>query len=447
MSAPQVRENPQPSPLGVHVALVWRNTMLKDVWIRPGDAATLGADLNCTFTLPESAGVIGTHTLITHDEMGPLLIPPSGSSGRRASAAQLAADAAPLGSATITLEEGDRGTLDLGPFTLVFRCEPLPDRRLIPRVAPWLAWDTGLIGGILTALVGQMAFLIAAFYIWEPTPALATADFADRDFVVQMQLLPPEPEIVEPESIEDDEGASKAIEGEEGQAGEPEKPTERPTTIKRKKDTETSGMPRKGVFQAMDGLSSRGPMGGVFDGADRLKNDLDAAMAGVNDSTFVGRGNEGLGIRGTGPGGGGLHKMGTIQGVGTRSGPGRGVRGKGLKGRRKMPKTVKPDRKHVKVGDYCRQNDIIKVVNRRQRGLKFCYEKGLRGNPELQGKVTFSWRIGLDGRVMKVLVEDDSLQDREVTQCMQRAVKRWRFPQPDGGLCQVRFPFVFNAGL
>ena len=58
-----------------------------------------------------------------------------------------------------------------------------------------------------------------------------------------------------------------------------------------------------------------------------------------------------------------------------------------------------------------------------------------------------SWRIGLDGKVVKVLVASSSLGSKTVEGCMKRAIQRWRFPKPEGGMCQIRFPFVFSAGL
>ena len=43
-------------------------------------------------------------------------------------------------------------------------------------------------------------------------------------------------------------------------------------------------------------------------------------------------------------------------------------------------------------------------------------------------------------------VTSDRLGSKQVTECMKRAVKRWRFPKPAGGRCMVKYPFVFNAG-
>jgi hypothetical protein len=30
---------------------------------------------------------------------------------------------------------------------------------------------------------------------------------------------------------------------------------------------------------------------------------------------------------------------------------------------------------------------------------------------------------------------------------MIRNVERWTFPKPEGGMCQIKYPFVFNPGL
>ena len=29
---------------------------------------------------------------------------------------------------------------------------------------------------------------------------------------------------------------------------------------------------------------------------------------------------------------------------------------------------------------------------------------------------------------------------------MMRQIERWTFPKPEGGMCQIRYPFVFNPG-
>ena len=82
-------------------------------------------------------------------------------------------------------------------------------------------------------------------------------------------------------------------------------------------------------------------------------------------------------------------------------------------------------------------------------GVRYCYEQELARDPELGGKVTMMWQIGLDGKVIKAWADDtsSSLKNNKVKNCMKRSVKRWRFPKPDGGICQVRYPFMLNSGI
>ena len=100
----------------------------------------------------------------------------------------------------------------------------------------------------------------------------------------------------------------------------------------------------------------------------------------------------------------------------------------------------------VMVAGFCEARDVLKVVDARQGGIKDCYEKELARNPELQGQVTMTWRLGLDGKVASVIVESSTLGSKEVEGCMRRNIERWVFPKPKGGLCQIRFPYVFKAG-
>jgi len=99
------------------------------------------------------------------------------------------------------------------------------------------------------------------------------------------------------------------------------------------------------------------------------------------------------------------------------------------------------------VSNFCKQADILRVVDFRQDAITCCYENELARNPELGGKVTLSWIIKFDGSVHKVWVESSSLKNGIVENCMTRSVKRWRFTKPDGHMCLIKFPFVFNSGL
>jgi hypothetical protein len=56
------------------------------------------------------------------------------------------------------------------------------------------------------------------------------------------------------------------------------------------------------------------------------------------------------------------------------------------------------------------------------------------------------WRIDRQGRVTSSRIGSSTLHNGRVEGCMVRQIRRWRFPQPDGGEVDVDFPFIFGAG-
>lgn len=89
-------------------------------------------------------------------------------------------------------------------------------------------------------------------------------------------------------------------------------------------------------------------------------------------------------------------------------------------------------------------NSVSSVVRRRSRAIKNCYEKRLKLNNKLKGKVKVRFTIEQSGRARKVSVVSDSTGDPAVGKCIASQIKRWRFPKPDGGSVTVAFPFVFT---
>jgi outer membrane biosynthesis protein TonB len=88
---------------------------------------------------------------------------------------------------------------------------------------------------------------------------------------------------------------------------------------------------------------------------------------------------------------------------------------------------------------------VSKEVRARIGAIKGCYERALKRNPNLSGKVKVRWTITAAGTVSAVEIEEDSLGDGEVSSCIKGLVSRWRFPAPSGGSVDVVYPFVFQA--
>lgn len=91
--------------------------------------------------------------------------------------------------------------------------------------------------------------------------------------------------------------------------------------------------------------------------------------------------------------------------------------------------------------------DVIRrVVRTHQNEIRFCYEQGLQKNPKLAGTVKIKLVIAGTGSVMSVAVASSTLDDASVEQCIASKVKRWTFPEPEGGgIVVVTYPFTFSS--
>ncbi len=87
--------------------------------------------------------------------------------------------------------------------------------------------------------------------------------------------------------------------------------------------------------------------------------------------------------------------------------------------------------------------EVAKVVNRRIGAIKGCYERALRRDPNLEGKITVRFTIAGSGKVSSARTTTNELSP-DVGNCIISAFKRFRFPQPDGGSLTVEYPFMFT---
>lgn len=101
----------------------------------------------------------------------------------------------------------------------------------------------------------------------------------------------------------------------------------------------------------------------------------------------------------------------------------------------------------VDVGDFEPEPDIedpeaIQTTVRDNRGrMAACYDRILKTNPGLQGRVDIEFYIS-QGRVAQAQVFADTTHNSAFTGCLTDAVRRIRFPAGTDG--QVVFPFVFS---
>jgi hypothetical protein len=187
---------------------------------------------------------------------------------------------------------------------------------------------------------------------------------------------------------------------------------------------------------AADQVLGAGPSGSITAALDGLR----AGNAAVGDA----HGLNGLGSRGTGPGGGGSSDHFGIGGVGTHDGRGPGGDGEiGLNATHKKATVIPPHDPSV-VGSLSRE-EIERVIKRHQSEILYCYNSELQKDPSLQGKLSVSFTIAGSGAVSEAVVLQDGLENVPLEACVLARIQRWRFPEPKGGgEVVVSYPWIFT---
>lgn len=82
------------------------------------------------------------------------------------------------------------------------------------------------------------------------------------------------------------------------------------------------------------------------------------------------------------------------------------------------------------------------VIARNQGQIRFCYEQGLQGDPNLSGRVAVDFTIGGNGSVKIANIANSSLASKIVEDCIMLRLRSWKFPLPQGGVdVKVSYPF------
>ena len=108
-------------------------------------------------------------------------------------------------------------------------------------------------------------------------------------------------------------------------------------------------------------------------------------------------------------------------------------------------------KKEVKIEEkpktgFCDKRAIGSKMRRRKAAFRFCYEKALRMQKDLAGRVKLRFTIGASGSVLGTpAVVSASLKNAAVHKCLVKNVKRVKFDPPEGGTCTVSWPFKFKV--
>ncbi len=89
-------------------------------------------------------------------------------------------------------------------------------------------------------------------------------------------------------------------------------------------------------------------------------------------------------------------------------------------------------------------NALSSAVSARAGAARPCYERALRVNSNLQGKLTVSVRVDPAGNVCSASIKEDAVHSPEVSNCVTGMFRSAKFPPPTGGCMDVNIPLNFT---
>ena len=109
--------------------------------------------------------------------------------------------------------------------------------------------------------------------------------------------------------------------------------------------------------------------------------------------------------------------------------------------RRGLPrsKLPGPERKPSALSNQQIKSTILKRIPQ----VRACYERELKKNSSLAGKVLATWTIRPDGSVESTRIKKNTTGSRALLPCISKAVSSWRFPASKSS-ADVEYPFVFR---
>jgi outer membrane biosynthesis protein TonB len=348
----------------------------------------------------------------------------------------------------LLLDERSRGKITVGDLTVLFQFvtppPPQPRPQLPASVRGSMTSDLDWAFTTIAAM-SFVAHLIMVIYLrsvdWPRKPDIE--EIPDR--FVQMVVRKPEPPKQQVAKVEEKKDETKAAEEKKPArvaAGKPKKeisPEEKARMEAERRARLVEQAKNTGILKLLgakaDGAGSIADVLGKGD----VDRDQERAFQGVGGLT-VATGDASLrGVKSGTGGSGKVASIGSLRGGGSIAGASTGNVG----AERKVSAIVKSEAPAV--DGQLDPNVVVKEVRARMSAIKACYERALKRNPNLSGKVVVRWTITAAGTVSGVDIDQDSLGDSEVTSCIKGLVARWRFPSPSGGSVEVSFPFVFQA--
>ncbi len=440
----------------LRTSLLWNGSVIRQVLHAEPRTVEVGADPHDGLLIPTSALPPRHPLFVAHPVSGTydLALVPGLEGTLSLGGRRLTPEEARLEGRPLRLAGDDWGKLDFGDISLVFQL--VQGGRV---AAPGrLSWDTWVGAAAVAAVVVLVGFATVLCWRWDPTyDQYRLASQKKRNVEVNAEALlaaktPEEEEKDEPEPEELEESTSKAAPDDEGKFGDPDEAITKESKVPKNEAPMVTKVKARDVglvtLLQSQKLQNIGAISNLLaSNTSALTSKIAISMAGADGTFVAGYGTDGMGFRGTGNGGGGDGPFGQLHGLGKIPGPG----GDGTQTTVSLgPKTIRKAAKLTggtgQATGGCDKGNIASVVRARANAIRGCYEQRLQVNAGLQGKVTARWTISVAGSVTSASMASNTISDPAVGECVLRVIRRMAFQKPEGGICVVQWPFVFNPG-
>jgi TonB family protein len=452
-----------PEPKILRIGVIQAGKIIEERLIRRRDNVTIGASPRNTLVVPASTlprsftlfeMAAGKYSLKFNDSMdGRVSV---GNQVLSLDQIRQQGKAMPKGNLlTLDLTENSRGKVLLGEITLLFQFVTPPPIQPRPQLPPsvrggfFVNMDWILATSFVTLAVLHFGFLLY----------LRTLDFPRK---IDADVIPDRfaeyiPEVDQPKVLNlknlakmGDKAEKKVakVADKGGGAGPKRKRVAKPcdkacqdARAAKRRARLSAQVAKMGVLKLLGTKGKGAGSAANLIGSGDPGTDSDKAFKGVGGLTVAGRGGRGGGLRGKG--GSGTGKAVGIGDLGGRVG-GPGKVGTGRMVKERVPKAI-VKQSRADIDGTMNVNAVAQTIRRGMSAVRTCYQRGLKRNPDLAGKITIRLNVNTMGKVTSVVVDSDTLGDPQVASCIKNYARRWRFPPPDGGSAEIAVPFNFKS--
>jgi hypothetical protein len=358
-----------------------------------------------------------------------------------------------------------KGTVKVGEYSFIFQFIQVPAVavKTMSQYKPRIFTDDDYVFFSFLGLFGMMAITALIWVGNQDRPVLLKKEEVEKMMAEMLDIEPEEPE-EEPEPNEDEKIESDEGEPDKSKAKKEEKKEEKPEENKTKdtpKDTKDNVAKDNAKAQASKDMSANeeaaaneavsnsflfqqlgttgngtGKITSYYDGESGGGANLDKVLDGVTDGREA-QTNAEVSVRGQ------IDKTGKNVGrINVEGASGSGGKSEAKEGPKVKapPKAKRPKVRPVSAMGGC-GGAINKTVRKYLGQVKSCHETAMKSNPKVSGRIVIDAEIS-NGKVVSARVAKNKTGNKTLGTCIQRRVKRWRFPKECSDISS--FPFVLS---